>query len=322
MIRKKAFKLPDRGKAGKIFHVFSLLPLALTGELCYNKEAKEQQVMSKFLTDIHNHSTYSFDGVSSLSEMLETAREKGVAFYGVSEHFDFDEGKADGGTNAEEYFHGARHLQEDYAGVMNVLVGAEIGFSPLPEFVERNCALIEKYQPDFVVNSIHACGGEDYYKQKPFYQTTCEGVEILRPKKQTYREYLSLVRRSVDAPYPYDIIGHLGYPTRYAPYADKTLSLAEFKEEIDDILSAIIQKNKILEVNASNRLAKTFSPCASEEIVRRYFALGGRQVSYASDAHVTTSVLRRRDEAMKLLQAIGFTHITVPCRGEYIKVEI
>lgn len=302
--------------------MFSLLPLALTGELCYNKEAKEQQVMSKFLTDIHNHSTYSFDGVSPLSEMLETAREKGVAFYGVSEHFDFDEGKADGGTNAEEYFHGARHLQEDYAGVINVLVGAEIGFSPLPEFVERNRALIEKYQPDFVVNSIHACGGDDYYKQKPFYQTTCEGVEILRPKKETYKEYLSLVRRSVDAPYPYDIIGHLGYPTRYAPYADKTLSLAEFKEEIDDILSAIIQKNKILEVNASNRLAKTFSPCASEEIVRRYFALGGRQVSYASDAHVTTSILRRRDEAMKLLQAIGFTHITVPCRGEYIKVEI
>ena len=278
--------------------------------------------MPKLLTDVHNHSTYSFDGVSPLEKMLETARQKGVAFYGVSEHFDFDEGKANGGTNAEEYFHGARHLQEDYAGVMNVLVGAEIGFSPLPEFVERNRALIEKYQPDFVVNSIHACKGEDYYKQKPFYQTTCEGVEILRPKKEAYREYLSLVRRSVDAPYPYDIIGHLGYPTRYAPYADKTLSLAEFGEEIDEILTAIIEKGKILEVNASNRLAPAFSPCASEEIVRRYFALGGRQVSYASDAHVTESILRRRDEAVEMLRGIGFTHITVPCRGEYIKVEI
>ena len=105
--------------------------------------------MNKFLTDIHNHSTFSFDGVSPLEKMLETAQRKGVAFYGVSEHFDFDEGKADGGTNAEEYFHKARHLQEDYAGAMNVLVGAELGFSPLPEFIHRNCALIEKYQPDF-----------------------------------------------------------------------------------------------------------------------------------------------------------------------------
>ena len=97
---------------------------------------------------------------------------------------------------------------------------------------------------------------------------------------------------------------------------------SEFKEQIDDLLKTIIAKNKILEVNASNRYAKNFSPCASEEIVRRQFALGGRLVSYASDAHVTESILRRRDEAVALLKDIGFTHITVPCRGEYIKVEI
>ncbi len=278
--------------------------------------------MPTFITDVHNHSTFSFDGVSPLEEMLKTAQQKGVAFYGVSEHFDFDEGKADGGTNAEEYFPAARHLQEDYAGVMNVLVGAEIGFSPQPQFIERNRALIEKYTPDFVVNSVHARDGEDYFKQKPFYQTTCEGVEILRPKKEAYREYLALVRASLDAPYPFDIVGHVGYPARYAPYADKTISLAEFGEEIDDILTAIIRKNKILEVNASNRSSKTLSPCASEEIVRRYFALGGRQVSYASDAHTTETVCRMRNETVELLKNIGFAHITVPCRGEYIKVEL
>lgn len=278
--------------------------------------------MQKLLTDIHNHSTYSFDGVSTLEEMLKTAQQKGVAFYGVSEHFDFDEGKANGGTDAEAYFHAARHLQEDYAGAMNVLVGAELGFSPQPVFIQKNLAIVEKYQPDFVVNSIHAKDGIDYCSRRPFYQTTCEAVEVLRPKKETYKEYLSLVRRSLDAPYAYDIIGHFGYPTRYAPYEDKALSLADFKEEIDDILSVIIQKNKILELNVSNRLATTFSPCASEEIVRRYFALGGRLVSYASDAHVKESILRKRELAVELLREIGFTYITVPCRGEYIKVEI
>ena len=278
--------------------------------------------MQKLLTDVHNHSTYSYDGVSPLTDMLKTAQEKGVAFYGVSEHFDFDQGRVDGGTNAEEYFHGARHLQEDYQGVMNVLVGAEVGFAPVAEVIEKSREVIEKYNPDFVVNSVHGQNGEDYYRQKPFYQTTCEGVEILRPKKETYGEYLSLVRRSLDVPYAYDIVGHIGYPTRYAPYQDKELSYSEFKEQIDDLLKTIIAKNKILEVNASNRYAKNFSPCANEEIVRRYFALGGRLVSYASDAHVTESILRRRDEAMALLKEIGFTHITVPCRGEYIKVEI
>ena len=278
--------------------------------------------MQKFLTDIHNHSTFSPDGVSPLDKMLETAQSKGVAFYGVSEHFDFDGSTLEGETDAEEYFHKARHLQEDYAGVMNVLVGAEIGFSPLPEIIRKNQELIANYQPDFVVNSIHACGGEDYFYANPFYQTTCEGVKILRPKKEVYREYLSLVRRSLDVPYAYDILGHFGYPTRYAPYADKSLSLAEFGEEIDDILTTIIKKNKILEVNTANGSENSLFTLAGEEILRRYFALGGRQVSYASDAHSVKSVCRSRAQAMELLRKIGFTHLTVPCRGEYIKVEI
>ena len=278
--------------------------------------------MQKFLTDVHNHSTYSYDGVSPLPEMLETAQKKGVAFYGVSEHFDFDGSTRDRDTETAAYFHDARHLQEDYAGVMNVLVGAELGFSPSPTILARHCEIIEKYNPDFVVNSVHAAFGEEYYYREPFYQTTCEGVQIMRPKKEVYREYLSLVRQSLEAPYSYDIVGHIGYPARYAPYADKAFSLAEFGEEIDDILTTIIRKNKILEVNVSNRSSKTLSPFANEEMLRRYFELGGRQVSYASDAHATKNVCRLRDETVELLKSIGFTHITVPCRGEYIKVEL
>lgn len=282
--------------------------------------------MQKFLTDVHNHSAFSFDGVSPLAEMLKTAQAKGVAFYGVSEHFDFDmlfaHGRAHGGTNAEEYFHFARHLQEDYEGVMNVMIGAELGYSPDPRVLAKNQEIVEKYSPDFVVNSVHSQRAEDYYYQIPFHETTCEGVEILRPKKEAYREYLSLVRESLEVPYPYDIVGHIGYPSRYAPYQDKKMSYAEFAKEYDDILSAVIAKNKILEVNASNNGASEFATFVGEDVLRRYFALGGKQVSYASDAHSTGSILRERGEVVEMLKNIGFTYITVPCRGEYIKVEI
>ena len=46
--------------------------------------------MSKWITDVHNHSVYSCDGVSSLQDMVATAQKKGVAFYGTVEHFDYD----------------------------------------------------------------------------------------------------------------------------------------------------------------------------------------------------------------------------------------
>ena len=275
--------------------------------------------MEQFLTDMHTHSKYSHDGQAELSKMLETAHEKGFAFYGVSEHFDYDYDRLQMTkseraelTNAdpEVYFHGARHLQEDYEGCMNVLIGAEFGFSRKQEVANKYLSTFEKYRPDFIINSVHGGEGRDFCRDT-----------FTEDKGTVYRMYLQLIRDSLDAPYPYDIVGHIGYIARYVPYADNRLSLEEFGAEIDDILKTIIQKDKILEVNSSNKhLANRTLPSA--EILRRYFELGGRKISYGSDAHSADKVASGREDAVALLKAIGFTFITVPCKGEYIKVEL
>lgn len=273
----------------------------------------------KFLTDMHTHSTFSHDGKDELKTMLATAREMGIAFYGVSEHFDYDydlvhmppeEVRAIRNADEGEYFHAARHLQEDYEGVMNVLVGAEFGYSVNPEVHSRYERTYEKYRPDFVINSVHGGEGKDFAR-----------YEFTKSKEDTYRMYLALVRQSLEAPYPYDVVGHIGYIARYVPYGDRSLSLREFGGEIDDILKTIIRKGKILEVNSSNKgLEQRTLP--SEEIVQRYFELGGRKISFGSDAHFTSRIADKREEVAEMLKRIGFTYITVPCRGEHIEVEL
>ena len=275
--------------------------------------------MEQFLTDMHTHSKYSHDGQAELSKMLETAHEKGFAFYGVSEHFDYDYDRLQMTkseraelTNAdpEVYFHGARHLQEDYEGCMNVLIGAEFGFSRKQEVANKYLSTFEKYRPDFIINSVHGGEGRDFCRDT-----------FTEDKGTVYRMYLQLIRDSLDAPYPYDIVGHIGYIARYVPYADNRLSLEEFGAEIDDILKTIIQKDKILEVNSSNKhLANRTLPSA--EIVRRYFELGGRKISYGSDAHGSDRIGDKREEVVALLKEIGFEYLTVPCCGEHIKVKI
>lgn len=278
--------------------------------------------MQKLITDIHTHSTFSHDGKDSLADMLAVAVEKGVCFYGVSEHYDYDVYLTTGEKcrpigNEEEYFHTARHLQEDYAGVLNVLVGLEYGYIDDTRADNVYLEVTERYKPDFIVNSIHTLNGLDYFHKKPYYNA--DGS--MRDKDEVYSEYLALIRRSLDAAYPYDIVGHIGYVTRYAPYEDKTLSCATHQAQIDDILQTIIRKGKILEVNSSNKSGVTpYLP--QREIIERYFDLGGREISYASDAHHTARVIDKRDEVVKTLKEIGFTYITVPCKGEYIKVEI
>lgn len=275
--------------------------------------------MEKFLTDMHTHSTYSHDGRNTLQEMLETAQKMGAGFYGVSEHFDYGYDlslfspaliEALRKENAEEYFHGARHLQEDYEGAMNVLVGAEFGYSDEPAVMRRYEELLKKYVPDFVINSVHGAGGNDYA-----YGT------FTQDKATTYGEYLALVRRSLDAPYPYDIVGHIGYIARYVPFENVDFDLTEFGEQIDDVLQTIIRKDKILEINSSSKQLKQRTIPALP-IIQRYYELGGRKVSFGSDAHNRERIMEKRDEVVAALKEIGFTYITVPCRGEHIKVEI
>lgn len=280
------------------------------------------------ITDIHTHSAFSHDSETDLKIMLSSALKKGVCFYGVAEHFDYDVlyGKTERELciiDEENYFHTARHLQEDYAGVMNVLVGAEFGYTENENAHTMYKATVEKYAPDFIVNSIHTDNGIDYFFGEPYY-TYVNGERVARPKKQAYERYLELIRRSLDAPYPYDIVAHIGYVTRYAPYADKRMPYGEYAEKIDEILLAIIQKNKILEINGKNfNSGKYVSATLPDfDIVERYFALGGRNISYASDAHAPNQIIEGRKEIVARLKAIGFTHFTVPCRGEYIKIPL
>jgi histidinol-phosphatase (PHP family) len=275
--------------------------------------------MAKFRTDLHTHSAFSHDGRNSLEEMLQTASERGLCFYGVNEHYD-------GGYKLEffperlqevlkreqsvrdEYFHHARHLQDDYAGVLNVLVGIEFGYDDDENVLKKYVEFCQKHQPDYVINSVHGVDGKDY----------CY-CAFEKDKKSEYDAYLELVKRSLDAPYPYDVVGHFRYIARYVPFEDK--SFAGFEKEIDDILLTIIQKGKILEVNTAVKGLKQ-ATLPSEDILKRYFELGGRKVSFGSDAHNTERIADGRESAAELLKTIGFTHITVPFKGEHIKVEL
>ena len=276
--------------------------------------------MKYFLTDMHTHSyPASHDAQCSMEEMLSTAQSLGVDFYGLSEHFDYDYNRslmteeqrayATNG-NTEEYFHRARHLQEDYEGVMNVAVGAEFGFSEDKEVQGRYAATYEKHRPDFVINSVHSGGGVDF-----LFQT------FTQDKESVYREYLRLIRASLDVPYPYDIVGHIGYIARYVPYKNRDLTIEEFGEEIDDILKTIIQKDKILEVNSSTKNLPWLA-IPDGNILKRYYELGGRKISFGSDSHGKDRILDKREVIVKALKEIGFTYVTVPFKGEYIKVEI
>ncbi len=280
--------------------------------------------MKRILTDLHTHTAFSPDGRASIEEMLAKAHSLGVGYYGITEHFDFDmvvnkipPYSDNPPTPAEAYFQRGRQAQREYEGRMQVLIGAEFGYTDTPMAQTMYQQLVDAYQPDYIIQSVHNLPQGDY----AFGNGYTDGKGALRDKQEVYEEYLGLVRRSLDVSHPYDILGHVSYCTRYAPYEDKRMCWQDFSASLDDILRTLIAKDKILEANSAIKDLPVLS-LPDADILERYFELGGRKISFGSDAHFASRIMEHRKKIVDVLRAIGYEYLTVPCRGEHIKVEI
>lgn len=278
-------------------------------------------------TDMHTHTTFSHDGIDDIFAMAAEANRQKMAFFGISEHFDLEpKGRVGRGRDlkpTDDYFVVARSLKEQYENEMEILVGAEFSFSQ-DESVQKRCAeIVEKFAPDFVINSVHDDNFVDFIIPSTFLDENGN----VKPKQQVYGRYLDLVLASLDAKFPYDIVGHIGYVGRYGPYEQKVLRYEEFSQKIDLILQGIIARGKVLEVNSAIVRRGEQPPkglcCVPEDgILKRYFELGGREVSFGSDAHNVIRVGENREQVARLLKSIGFGYVTVPRRGAKVRVEL
>ena len=92
----------------------------------------------------------------------------------------------------------------------------------------------------------------------------------------------------------FDVLAHITYPLRYiiGDYG-REINLDRFQPLIDKLFYTIIRKGIVLEVNTSGLRQKINATLPDEELLRRYYGLGGRLVTIGSDAH------RLRDMAWK-----------------------
>lgn len=271
------------------------------------------------LTDIHTHTCFSADAFVPTEKMIETAIKKGLKYYGLSEHLNYDYavlGLNFCGDNPEidldEYFKKARDLQKQYKNDINLLVGLEFGFND-SDFCYKEYLKVQKdYKPDYVINAVHTCLGQECF----FPEFTKD-----KSKEYAYGVYFNDVLKSLDVPYNYDVVAHIGYCSRNAVYSDPKIRYSDFAEIFDKILEKIIQKDKILEFNTSSRTAgSAFLP--DVDVAQKYFDMGGRKVSFGSDAHDTDRIGDKYDLVVSALKNIGFTHFTVPNKDKIINITL
>ena len=218
--------------------------------------------------DSHLHTEFSADSDMKISDALAKAERLGIGLV-TTEHLDLDfPGELDFTFSAENYW-------EAYAPYRkkNLRLGIEIGMQH--GLAERNAAFIARVPFDEVIGSIHLVDGQDIYEPLAY-----DGKE----QDEIYRDYFASMASCIRE-HPYiDVLGHIDYIARYAPYENPDVQYVRYREEIDEVLRAVVETDTVMELNTrrlSGRLArKELAP-----VYARYRELGGKCVTLGSDAH-------------------------------------
>ena len=108
-----------------------------------------------FTEDLHNHTTYSYDGSNSPEEIIENAIAHSVDVIGITDH------QFSIGGNLNKYFEHINICKARYADEIKVLCGLEIGTRPAPQdFPASNADFL-----DYVIfESLDSTTAMDFYE--------------------------------------------------------------------------------------------------------------------------------------------------------------
>jgi histidinol-phosphatase (PHP family) len=253
------------------------------------------------MIDIHIHTKFSFDSEEQPENYIEKARELNVPVIGFSEHYDYDaflEGdKKVTLADIPVYTDYIKNLGR-VKMLPKVLCGIEFGYTK--NAVETYKNLIKTYNFDYVINSVHTLPNRgDCYYSKFF-----DGLTV----KNAYQNYFNGVLESVKADFDYQIIGHIGYVSRYVNGENHKILYKDYKSIFDEILTEIIKRDKCLEINSSaNNSGGEFLP--DLDIIERYLELGGKKLSFGSDAHKACDYQRKSELLLSKLKLIGVSQL-------------
>ena len=248
------------------------------------------------------HTVNSHDGKQTVWEACEAAIARGLSGISVTDHADTWFFERDNTlVNIAQSVERAKEADEKYKGRLRVFHGVEIG-EPL-SYTDRTAELLEHNSFDLVIGSVHSVvSGDirDSYSRIDWSEKTDEEIHAFLEKYFT-----QMYEMTVGA--DFDILAHLSCPLRYlnGKY-DRHVSLDGYSDVIDEILAANIERGRSLEINTSGIGTPfgQFMPDAA--ILGRYKALGGKMITFGTDAHESARVGCGLAEAAELARSLGF----------------
>jgi len=252
-----------------------------------------------YLCDYHIHTSHSFDARNTIDEACRAAVRNGVNEIGFADHVGIDPSdEAYEALDFDRYFEDVEKARKQYDGKLKIKLGVEIDFRST--VINETRLFLEKHDFDYVIGGLHYLDGKIVLSTDIFTQNPVEEVW-----SRYFDELLMMAQADL-----FDIIAHFDIPKRaYVPLHGR-FDWKPYKEQIRAILAEIIKNESVLEINSSGIRKQADEILPSPGIINLYRQLGGKFISFGSDAHSAPKVGCDFDIAIQAAESAGFTHMT------------
>lgn len=258
--------------------------------------------MYQKLVDMHVHTDNSPDGHHSAMFICEKAELMGVRALAFTDHCEIDTYyKENYDTIVRQSFFEISKAQSAFRGKVLVLRGIELAQGHYDKHLSQT--VLSNHDYDVVIGSVHALR-----KMTDFCHLENYNEENVKHYTEKYLRELFNMAKWGD----FDIMAHMTYPFRYFyQKAGINVKLSDYREQVDAILEMLVKKDKALEINTAGLRMDIGKLSPELDTVKRFKELGGKYVTFGSDAHYAEDIMKGVDEAYGTMLEAGFKEFTI-----------
>lgn len=253
-------------------------------------------------TDYHFHTHLSFDGSSSLGEMVKAASKKGLNEICVTDHYEcnrpsFIKLNTPVSVMRREFYNAVAANTTN----VNLRFGIELG-QPAGNTYQAQMALSEGGF-DFVMASVHAIYNGTKCISRVDYNNPEEADEAINAYYDITEEIINWGK--------FDILAHFNIFLRYIARRSANIDIRKYYSRMEKIFKMLSSDGKGLEINATSFYQPLKETLPNLEILKLYKDCGGEIITVGSDAHEMNNIGRGTEMAVSVAKDAGFNKIAL-----------
>ena len=269
--------------------------------------------------DCHTHSINSHDGRETIDDLCKAAIKIGLSGIAISDHTLPQPYGFEVYENIKKSIEETRKCAEKYKGKLTVITAFESDDRTAPDGLKP----FYDMKPDFVLCSLHSTMIlANHFSHTP-YKSLYDQSDIIPDEiiEKFLVLYYNALKKKLDE--DIDSVAHITYPFRYLNgVSNRNFKTRDYCHLMEPIFKKIIHTGRCLELNTSGKSNNWNEFMPDSYILKRYYELGGRDVTLGSDAHSCKNLAAGFNEAKDLLKSIGFTHACYYLKRKKYKYEL